>query len=55
MKVAVSQLSFTYPGGVQALSEVSLNIESGEKVAIIGQNGADAIATAQLRFPPLPL
>jgi energy-coupling factor transport system ATP-binding protein len=40
MKVAVSQLSYTYPGGVQALSEVSLNIEPGEKVAIIGQNGA---------------
>jgi energy-coupling factor transport system ATP-binding protein len=40
MKIEVKDLKFTYPGGVQALSNVSLTIEPGEQVAIIGQNGA---------------
>lgn len=40
MDIQVSSLSFSYPSGVLALQEVSLDIRTGESVAIIGQNGA---------------
>jgi len=40
MKIDINDLQFTYPGGVQALSGISLAIEPGEQVAIVGQNGA---------------
>ncbi len=40
MNIDVSDLHFTYPGGVEALRGVSLSIEAGEQVAIVGQNGA---------------
>ncbi len=40
MKIAISNLHFTYPTGVDALRGISLIIESGEQVAIVGQNGA---------------
>jgi energy-coupling factor transport system ATP-binding protein len=40
MDITVNSLSFTYPSGVLALKDVSLQISSGESVAIIGQNGA---------------
>jgi len=40
MRVEIKDLQFSYPTGVQALLGVSLNIESGEQVAIVGQNGA---------------
>lgn len=40
MKIEVSALNFTYPSGVEALRDISLTIESGEQVAIVGQNGA---------------
>ncbi|HJS20800.1 MAG TPA: ABC transporter ATP-binding protein [Anaerolineales bacterium] len=40
MKIEVKDLIFTYPSGVQAISGVSMTIEPGEQVAIIGQNGA---------------
>lgn len=40
MNIEISNLHFTYPNGVQALQGISLTIESGEQVAIIGQNGA---------------
>ena len=38
--IEVKDLYFTYPNGVEALSGVSLTIQDGEFVAIMGQNGA---------------
>ena len=40
MNLSIDGVSFTYPGGVEALRGVSINIRSGEAVAIIGENGA---------------
>ncbi|HUG35199.1 MAG TPA: ABC transporter ATP-binding protein [Anaerolineales bacterium] len=40
MNIEISDLTFTYPTGVQALRGISITIEAGEQVAIVGQNGA---------------
>jgi ABC-type phosphate/phosphonate transport system ATPase subunit len=40
MKIEISNLQFSYPNGVQALDGISLTIDSGEQVAMVGQNGA---------------
>jgi energy-coupling factor transport system ATP-binding protein len=40
MNIQISDLRFTYPSGVEAIRGISLSIEAGEQVAIIGQNGA---------------
>ena len=39
--ITVKNLSFKYPNGTEnVLNDVSLEVTKGEKVAIIGQNGA---------------
>lgn len=38
--VSIRRLSFTYPDGVPALREVSLDIARGETVGLVGANGA---------------
>jgi energy-coupling factor transport system ATP-binding protein len=40
MKIEIKDLHHIYPSGVKALNGISLTIEAGEQVAIIGQNGA---------------
>ena len=40
MNIKIKDLHFTYPSGLQALHGISLSIEAGEQVAIVGQNGA---------------
>ncbi len=40
MKIEIKDLHHTYPGDVKALNGISLTIEVGEQVAIVGQNGA---------------
>jgi energy-coupling factor transport system ATP-binding protein len=38
--MTITDLNYTYPGGVTALNGVNLHIAAGERVAIIGENGA---------------
>ncbi|MBK8620104.1 MAG: ABC transporter ATP-binding protein [Anaerolineales bacterium] len=40
MKIQIDNLRFTYPTGLEVLRGISLSIEAGEQVAIVGQNGA---------------
>jgi energy-coupling factor transport system ATP-binding protein len=40
MNIIFDSISFAYPSGVQALKDISLKIEAGETIALIGENGA---------------
>src|SRR5699024_2142859 len=40
MSIRLNSTSFTYPNATMAVDDVSLTIGDGERVAIVGQNGA---------------
>ena len=46
--IELKDVTFAYPGGFLAVDGVSLSIEKGENVAIVGQNGAGKTTTVKL-------
>jgi energy-coupling factor transport system ATP-binding protein len=40
MDIQIASLTFAYPSGITALSDVSLDIPAGASVGVVGQNGA---------------
>ena len=46
--IEIRNASFEYPGGFLAVDDLSLSIEKGENVAIVGQNGAGKTTTVKL-------
>ena len=45
--IDVEGLSYTYPGGISALKNLSLSIGSGERIAVIGANGSGKTTLAR--------
>jgi energy-coupling factor transport system ATP-binding protein len=46
--VELEDVSYSYPGGTLAVEGVSLAVDAGESVAVIGQNGAGKTTTVKL-------
>ena len=44
----IKNVSFTYENGFEAISGLNISIDKGEKVAIIGENGAGKSTTAKM-------
>lgn len=47
-KLEFKNVSFTYPNGFKAINDLNLVVNSSEKVAIVGQNGAGKSTCAKL-------
>lgn len=47
MSIIFEDVSFSYPSGVRALHGISLEIKSGESLAILGENGAGKTTLAR--------
>src|SRR6201997_416143 len=43
--IDIRRLSKTYPGGVEAVREISLDVEAGEVFGLLGPNGAGKSTT----------
>jgi len=48
VNVRLESLSFGYPGGAQALRQVSLEVASGSWLALVGENGAGKTTLAKV-------
>ncbi len=46
--IDLKDVSFAYPNGYVAVDNISLSIEKGENIAIVGQNGAGKSTTVKL-------
>ncbi len=46
--IEVKDVSFAYPNGYLAVDNININIEKGENIAIIGQNGAGKSTTVKM-------
>lgn len=48
MSIQLEHVYYTYPNGYTALEDINLTIAEGEKVAIVGQNGAGKTTAVKL-------
>jgi energy-coupling factor transport system ATP-binding protein len=46
--ITLDHVSYEYPGGFLAVDDISMEIEKGECIAIIGQNGAGKTTTVKM-------
>src|SRR6478735_5570870 len=44
----LTNVSFSYPDGTKALENLTLSVASGERIAIVGQNGAGKTTAVKL-------